>query len=104
MKNLVFLSLIIFPLFVYCQDSNKDNAGERWSVEKAWEWHKKNGWMAGTNFNPSTAINQLEFFQKETFDISFGKRYSFLNSNMGNAYGKLFIDFCDWAPLPRLSF
>ena len=41
----------------------------RWSEEKAWEWHQTNGWMAGTNFNPSTSINQLEFFQEETFDM-----------------------------------
>ncbi len=41
---------------------------ERWSKEKAWEWYNQYEWLAGCNFNPSTAINQLEFWQEESFD------------------------------------
>lgn len=40
----------------------------RWSVEKANDWSKKEGWVSGSNFQPSTAINQLEMFQAATFD------------------------------------
>jgi hypothetical protein len=40
----------------------------RWSEEKAQAWHEKTGWLAGCNFIPSTAINQLEMWQAETFD------------------------------------
>ena len=40
----------------------------RWSKEKAWEWYGEQPWLVGTNFNPSTSINQLEFWQAETFD------------------------------------
>ena len=36
-------------------------AGGRWSAEKPW--------LAGTNINPSAAINQLEVWQTDTFDI-----------------------------------
>ena len=68
MKNLFLILTIIF-LLIKCQNPTLIQTGERWSEERAWEWHDKNGWMAGTNFNPSTAINQLEFFQKETFDL-----------------------------------
>ena len=52
------------------QKTIKQPFGKRWSEEKAWEWHKNQGWMAGTNFNPSTAINQLEFFQEATYDLN----------------------------------
>ena len=41
---------------------------KRWSKERAWQWHKENGWMIGSNFNPSTSINQLEFWQEDTYD------------------------------------
>lgn len=41
---------------------------ERWSKEKAWEWFEKQPWLVGANFNPSTSINQLEFWQEDTFD------------------------------------
>jgi hypothetical protein len=40
----------------------------RWSAEKANDWYKKQPWWVGCNFTPSTAINQLEMWQAETFD------------------------------------
>jgi hypothetical protein len=42
---------------------------EPWSVEKALEWGKRQPWIVGCNFCPSTASNQLEFWQAETFDL-----------------------------------
>jgi hypothetical protein len=44
----------------------EDNS--RWTTEQAKEWQKQNGWLRGCNFNPSTAINQLETWQAESFD------------------------------------
>jgi len=41
-----------------------------WSVEKAKDWHARTGWLVGCNFAPSTAINQLEMWQKESFDLA----------------------------------
>lgn len=67
MKN--FILILCCFVFIQCQNPTENPIGQRWSEERAWEWHKENGWMAGTNFNPSTAINQLEFFQEETFDL-----------------------------------
>ena len=52
-----------------CQQPKTDYAA-RWSVEKANEWAEKSGWLRGSNFNPSTAINQLETWQAETFDTN----------------------------------
>ena len=40
----------------------------RWSVERANEWSRKQGWLVGCNYIPSNAINQLEMWQAETFD------------------------------------
>ncbi len=39
----------------------------RWSEKQAQAWRKKVGWLVGCNFTPSNAINQLEFWQAETF-------------------------------------
>jgi hypothetical protein len=41
---------------------------EPWTLEKAWAWYKLQPWLVGANFTPSTAINQLEMWQKDTFD------------------------------------
>jgi len=40
-----------------------------WTKEQANEWYKQWGWLRGCNFTPSTAINQLEMWQADTFDL-----------------------------------
>lgn len=40
-----------------------------WTPEKANQWHSQVGWQVGCNFGPSTAINQLEMWQADTFDV-----------------------------------
>jgi endo-1,4-beta-mannosidase len=42
--------------------------GKVWTVEKANAWYNEHNWITGANFLPSTAINQLEMWQAETFD------------------------------------
>lgn len=42
--------------------------GDRWSLEKTQSWYAKQSWLVGCNFIPSTAINQLEMWQVDTFD------------------------------------
>ncbi len=39
-----------------------------WTKEQANEWYKEKGWLRGSDFIPSSAINQLEMWQAETFD------------------------------------
>src|SRR6476659_9061402 len=39
-----------------------------WSRERARTWADSTGWLVGSNFAPSTAINQLEMWQAATFD------------------------------------
>jgi len=39
-----------------------------WTKQQAIEWYKKQPWLVGANFLPSTAINQLEMWQADTFD------------------------------------
>jgi hypothetical protein len=41
----------------------------KWPVERAVEWYLTQPWLRGCNFIPSTAINQLEMWQAETFDL-----------------------------------
>ena len=70
MKTLSKLSLLSFILIILiqCQKRPSSLIKNRWSEERAWEWEKDHGWMVGTNFNPSTSINQLEFWQQDTYD------------------------------------
>lgn len=44
------------------------NTQSHWSTEKANHWYARQPWLVGCNFIPSSAINQLEMWQAETFD------------------------------------
>ncbi len=39
-----------------------------WTAAKANAWYQQQPWLVGADFLPSTAINQLEMWQAETFD------------------------------------
>ena len=43
-------------------------ASTRWPAAQAWDWYQAQPWLVGCNFIPSTAINQLEMWQADTWD------------------------------------
>ena len=45
-------------------------AAGRWSAERAWKWHAERPWLLGCNYTPAYAVNQLEMWQAETFDLA----------------------------------
>jgi hypothetical protein len=64
MKRCVLAFLVIL-LLVFSMPSS---ASEQWSAEQANKWYQKQDWLVGCNYNPASAINQLEMWQTETFD------------------------------------
>jgi hypothetical protein len=40
----------------------------RWTVERARQWHAAQPWLVGCNYVPADACNQIEMWQKETFN------------------------------------
>lgn len=62
--------LMIFFILLFLQTHAQNNNGKRdiWTKEQAKEWYRQQPWLAGANFLPSTAINELEMWQAETFD------------------------------------
>jgi len=66
------LSLMtLSALLVHAEDKPFRGGTEtgRWTEERANQWYSKQPWLVGCNFIPSTAINQLEMWQADTFDI-----------------------------------
>ena len=51
-----------------CAGTRKAGTGDRWTVEAASQWYDALPWLVGCNFTPAYAVNQLEFWQAETFD------------------------------------
>ncbi|MFM7205339.1 MAG: cellulase family glycosylhydrolase [Planctomycetaceae bacterium] len=63
------------PAAVICRSAEVAGPAEqvadapgRWSAERAAEWSARQPWLVGANYIASTAINQLEMFQADTFD------------------------------------
>jgi hypothetical protein len=66
-KKILWIALIglVVPVVATAGDNT-----QRWSCEKANAWHREHGWLVGCNFLPSTAINELEMWQADTFDVA----------------------------------
>lgn len=43
-------------------------AQQKWSEQQARDWYAKQSWLVGANYNPASAINQLEMWQADSFD------------------------------------
>jgi len=58
----------IFGLVVLGLSCGFAAAQPRWTEDHANQWYQAQPWLVGCNFIPSTAINQLEMWQADTFD------------------------------------
>lgn len=71
---------LFYLLLVSCTTEKKDSnqtatdtvkvSRAVWTQQQANEWYAIWGWLRGSDFIPSTAINQLEMWQAETFDTA----------------------------------
>lgn len=59
------LLMIVLPNALSAQGNKVRNI---WSKQKARQWYAVQPWPVGCNFIPSTAINQLEMWQADSFD------------------------------------
>ena len=42
----------------------------RWTEARADQWYRAQPWLVGANYNPASAINQLEMWQADTFNAT----------------------------------
>ncbi|WP_285008506.1 cellulase family glycosylhydrolase [Pedobacter faecalis] len=63
---------LLCALLLFMQSCSTVKSSEaqnvKWTKEKASAWYDKQPWLVGANFVPSTAVNQLEMWQAESFD------------------------------------
>jgi hypothetical protein len=76
-------------------------AGKVWSVEKANAWYNQHKWITGANFVPSTAINQLEMWQAETFDPQTIDKELGWAENIGFNTMRVFLHSLVWKQDPK---
>ena len=63
----ILLSFFIGIMLIACSQKTV-SVREIWTKEQANGWYQQWGWLRGCDFIPSTAINQLEMWQADTFD------------------------------------
>jgi len=97
-KNLFFIVLsCFFFLMAYqpkCQV--KQTHPIHWTEAQAKQWAAENGWLRGCNFNPSTAINQLETWQVESFDTTTIDRELGWAQSIGLNCMRIFLHHVAW--------
>jgi hypothetical protein len=63
--SLIALTSLAVTLFA-CSAQARD----RWTPAEAASWYQHQGWLVGSNYTPASAINQLEMWQADTFDVA----------------------------------
>ncbi len=67
-KRTFLLPLVLILMIPVGQLFGSAPPASRWTESKAIVWYQRYPWILGCNFIPSTAVNQLEMWQGETFD------------------------------------
>jgi hypothetical protein len=71
-------------------------AQPRWSAEQANRWYDGQPWPVGCNFIASTAVNQLEMWQQDTFDPATINRELGFAQSIGMNTVRVFLHNIPW--------
>jgi hypothetical protein len=88
-------------LFVFVCRAAGAEPTARWSQDQAETWRQKTGWLVGCDFLPSTAINQLEMFQAETFDLPTIDRELGWAQSLGFNAARVYLQDLLWQQDPK---
>jgi hypothetical protein len=67
-KRLVIRLLLVFAVADF-SSARMSAQTQRWSEQKANSWYQQQPWPVGSNYIPADAINELEMWQEQTFDL-----------------------------------
>ena len=103
-KNMIRLQFLIVTWIFGCSvaASAQNLADEvRWSAQHANDWYAGQPWLVGANFIPSDAINELEMFQRETFNPKLIDKELGLAEGMGMNTMRVFLQDQLWKQDPK---
>lgn len=67
---LLLLPMIALAAALSVEPASSQAPSGRWSEQRAAEWYAAQPWLVGCNYAPSSAVNQLEMWQGDTFDAA----------------------------------
>jgi hypothetical protein len=99
MKNM--FQVVYLVVVVFLSVSITWSQSTVWNTEKAIQWQSNQGRLLGANYLPVTAINQLEMFQKETFDSKTIDKEMALAKSIGMTTMRVFLHDLLWKSDPK---
>lgn len=96
MKSFARRYMIFFFLILLAYDSPAQKERTVWSKDKANAWYAQLPWMAGADFLPSTAINQLEMWQAASFDSATIDRELGFAEGIGMNVMRVYLHHLPW--------
>jgi hypothetical protein len=67
--NPMHKTIVVFLILVGFSATATAATAPAWTPKQANDWYTRQPWLVGSNFIPSTAINELEMWQADTFDL-----------------------------------
>jgi hypothetical protein len=80
------------------------HARPQWTAEQANQWYTRLPWLVGCNFSPSSAINQLEMWQADSFDPTTIDRELGWAEGLGFTSVRVFLHHLAWQQDPEGFF
>ncbi len=100
MKKINVIALSFVFVFVLRFVPNAQQVAPVWSIEKANNWYNQHKWLTGSDYIPSTAINQLEMWQASTFDAATIDKELGWAENIGFNTIRVFLHSVAWKQDP----
>ena len=94
--NLVIVAVIMGAVSVATVNGAGELSPGQWTVEKAWHWYDKQPWLVGFNYVPGYAVNDVEMWDKETFDPEAIDRELGWAAKAGFNSCRVFLNYIVW--------
>ncbi len=104
--TLILLTCGMLLAFTTCKNQGNSDPGIKmndsiWPLQTAQKWYTDQPWIVGCNFTPSTAINQIEFWQESTFDPETIARETAYAASIGFNTFRVYLHYLVWAQNPE---
>jgi hypothetical protein len=101
MKYIIIFCLSLVSFQAANAQTENTLAAKVWSTEKANAWYASHKWLSGADYIPSTAINQLEMWQADSFDPkTIEKEFGYAEA-IGFNTMRVFLHSVAWREDPR---
>jgi hypothetical protein len=95
-KSAVVLPLLVLLALLGTPSMTWSAAADPWPAEKANDWYARQPWLVGCNFLPSTAVNDVEMWQAESYDAATIERELGWARDLGFNTVRVFLNFVVW--------